>query len=392
MNIKELKEKILSTGYSTNKKIGMYFHTKYPELYRELIDKTKDLDETFWSNKYFRARFVFLIKYNLDINKIKCENGFYTFDRLSDDFVNRTGNYTSRGWEKTKSKIPSEIYDIYKTIFILKNNNFYKNYFGKSKNRRLINDDPILYGSIYYHTNFMNSFNKNSNKLTSRIVFLVNYDGDINKLKCQTCQLNFTSFNHTTKDFNKICKSCFKKSSHYPTKEYFKNKYGDQWEQYYNQNRELISSYKVNSMSWFIKRYGETEGKQKYEKYLEERIKVLDKLKSKKISKISQKLFWLIYENLTDNEKTNCFFKELNKEKLIKIDNSKYYFADFVMNNKIIEYDGSYWHNETDDNIRNSSYNKIGFDVLSINENEFNRNKKNSEIIDKCLKFLRDEI
>lgn len=392
MDIKELKEKILSTGYSTDKKIGTYFHMKYPELYQELIDKTKILNITFWSNKYFRARFIFLVKYDLDINKIKSDNGFYTFDRGLDDFIDKTGDYVSRGWEKTKNNIPTEIYDMSKTIFKLKNNNFYRNYFGRAKNRSLIKEDPILYGSIYYHTKFMDSFNKNNNKLTSRILFLINYNGDVDKIKCQTCQLNFTSFNYDTKDFNKICKSCFKKSSHYPSKEYFKNKYGYEWEKYYNQNRELISSYKVNSLSWFINQYGTTKGRQKYEKYLEERIDILDKLKTKKVSKISQNLFWLIYENLNDNEKSNCFFKELNKEKLIRIDNTKYYFADFVMNNKIIEYDGLYWHNETDDYIRNTSYNTIGFDVLTINENEFNRNKKNSEIIDKCLKFLRNEV
>lgn len=392
MIIEELKEKLLSTGYLTNKKIGMYFHTKYPDLYQELISLTKDLDNTYWSNKYFRARFIFLIKYDLDINKIKCEDGFYTFDRLSDDFVNRTGNYVARGWEKIKKTIPSEIYDLGRTITILKKNDFYKNYFGISKNRNLINDEPILYNSIYHHTNFMDNFNKNNNKLSSRIVFLVRYDGDVDKLKCCDCQINFTSYNYEKRDFNKICKSCFKKSNHYPTKEYFKSKYGNEWENFYTKNRELISSYKVNSLSWFISRYGETEGNHKYEKYLEERIKVLDNLKDRKISKISQDLFWMIYENLTEDEKNNCFFKELNKEKMIKTCKSTYYFADFVMNNKIIEYDGLYWHNEKKDNVRNQLYNKNGFDVLSINDKEFNRYKKKSETIDKCLKFLRNEI
>ena len=198
MDIKELKEKILSTGYSEDKKMGMYFHMKYPELYRELIDKTKILNDTFWVNKYFRARFIFLIKYDLDLNKIKSKDGFFTFDRRLDDFIDKTGDYVSRGWKKTKNNIPSEIYDMSKTIFKLKNNNFYKNYFGKAKNRSLIKEDPILYGSIYHHTKFMDSFNKNSNKLTSRILFLINYNGDVNKIKCQTCQLNFTSFNYDT--------------------------------------------------------------------------------------------------------------------------------------------------------------------------------------------------
>jgi very-short-patch-repair endonuclease len=61
---------------------------------------------------------------------------------------------------------------------------------------------------------------------------------------------------------------------------------------------------------------------------------------------------------------------------------------DFKYKNKIIEYNGNYWHNASKDNIRYSILKKMGYDMLIITSDEYNRNKKPKEIIDKCLKFL----
>lgn len=391
MDIILLEKEIKQTGYLENKKVGMYFHTKYPELYRKLIDTTNALDDTCWSNKYLRARFIFLTKYNLDLARISSDYGVYTFDRKTDDFVDRTGNYVMDGWNKIKTSIPNEIYGLDETINILCENDLYKNFFGKAKNRSLLKYNPILYNSIYYHTKLIDGFNKNNNKLSARIIFLVNYSADINKIKCGECQLNFTSYNYELNDYNKVCLSCFKKIKHYPSKEYFKRKYGDGWENYYNEDRKVISSYKVNSLDWFIKKHGDEVGSHEYGKYLEQRLNVLNELKSKRCSKISQELFWMIFEKLNSDEKSNCFFRELNKERLIKVDNLKYYFPDFILNNKIIEYDGMYWHDKKNDNIRNDFYAKNGYKLLTINEVEFNRSKKDPSVINKCLTFLRDE-
>ena len=73
----------------------------------------------------------------------------------------------------------------------------------------------------------MNLFNKNNNKFSMRILFLVNKNGDINKIKCKSCNINFTSFNYSIEDYNENCKKCFHTSNnHYPTIGYFKKKYG----------------------------------------------------------------------------------------------------------------------------------------------------------------------
>jgi very-short-patch-repair endonuclease len=392
MEINKLKNELLDTGYLNNIKIGSYFHAKYPTLYKELLKHTKELDQTYWSNKYLRSRFIFLIKYNLDSSKIKNNDKFFTFDRKRDDFVDRTGNYVSNGWKIIKNSIPEEVYDKERTIRILKYENLYTNFFGKAKNRVMIKQNPILYNSIYFHTKYLDNLNKNNSKFSSRIVFLVKYDGDPDKFKCDMCSDNVPSYNCSINDFNRICKDCFKTTDHYPHKGYFIKKYGDNWEYYYNEDRKKISNYKVNSLTWFIFKYGDSKGRLKHNEYLKKRLEVLDNLKTKKVSKISQKLFWLIYDELTEEEKEKCFFKELNREKLIKVNDSKYYFPDFILDKKIIEYDGSYWHNEDDDKVRNEFYNKNGFDVLCINENEFNRKTKNYDIITKCLNFLRYEI
>jgi hypothetical protein len=67
---------------------------------------------------------------------------------------------------------------------------------------------------------------------------------------------DYVSFDNVNKKFVNECKECFIKSkSHYPTKNYFKKKYGDDWYEYYTKDRELISSIKVNSEEWFISKY-----------------------------------------------------------------------------------------------------------------------------------------
>jgi len=107
-------------------------------------------------------------------------------------------------------------------------------------------------------------------------------------------------------------------------------------------------------------------------------------------SKISQELFWLIHNELSDYEISSCYFKELNREVFIN-GNSKTYIPDFIYKNKIIEYDGLYWHDEIKDNRRNQFYFDNGYELLVITDNDFNRQKKPQDVVNKCVKFLRNE-
>ena len=62
---------------------------------------------------------------------------------------------------------------------------------------------------------------------------------------------------------------------------------------------------------------------------------------------------------------------------------------DFKQNKKIIEYNGNYWHSKNKDDIRYSILKDMGFEILVVTSNEYNKNKKSKEIIDKCVNFLQ---
>ena len=125
-------------------------------------------------------------------------------------------------------------------------------------------------------------------------------------------------------------------------------------------------------------------------------------------SKISQELFWSIYNSL--NIKENVRFKELNDEYFLSKGNN-FFLYDFVSlhNKKCIEFNGVFWHckpgiYEKDyyHNIRRASAEDIwitdrtkmdlaiekGFDVLVIWEDDYRKNKV--EILNKCLLFLHN--
>jgi len=110
--------------------------------------------------------------------------------------------YVKRGYIKIKNSIKDIIpYTKEDTRNKLIQNDFYLSLFGKSKNRTLIKLDPILYKSIYEHTKILEDVMKSQNSykrsycFTSRIRFIVEYNYDLNKLKCECGKIyNFTKF------------------------------------------------------------------------------------------------------------------------------------------------------------------------------------------------------
>lgn len=385
----DIINKIKLSGYLENPKIGSFFHMKYPDLFKSIFEMTKEIEQSFVVNTNLRSRVIFMIKYNCNIELIKHKNSWLTFDRKIDDFIEKSENSAKEGWDRKIKHIESFTpLSLNETIFQVKNlkvNDFY----GKGSNRKLMSNNPTLYKSIIAHTDILKILNKSSNKFPSKILFLRDYNGNISNLKCEICNENLCLYNENKKNFNKNCKKChFSSAYKYPQKEWFKQNYGQEWERYYLEDRNKISSYKINSKKWFIEKYGESIGIKKHEEYITNTIDRVIKLKTKKVSKISQEIFWAIYNKLEN--KSNCFFHELNKEFFIK-NNNLIFFPDFVLNKKIIEYDGVYWHNDVKDKIRNEFYKKMGYDVLVITSNEYNRNKKEQSVIEKCLKFLNDE-
>lgn len=121
--------------------------------------------------------------------------------------------------------------------------------------------------------------------------------------------------------------------------------------------------------------------------------------KQSAVSKPSQELFWMIYNSLN---LVNCYFSELNYEKSIIIteDDREYfsnyeklnktrYVLDFVYNNKIIEFDGEYWHMDEEKEIAKDTFlNSKGFEILHITDKEYFNNKQ--EALNRCIEFLTE--
>lgn len=387
--MKDLINKIKDTGYLENPKIGSYFHRKYPKLFEQIFNETRSLEDTYKINTSLRARVIFIFKYNKNLTLLKNGNKWKGFDRNVDDFISKSTNSAKKGWDNHEITLKSvDIISKKETIEKLKT---FSNddIFGKSKNRVVMRDHPKLYKSIYVHSSQLNILNRLSKKFPSRVLFIRDFDGEINNLLCSVCGEEYCLYSEEKKYFNSVCKKCYlKKTPKYPQKSWFKIMYGKNWKYEYEKDRKRISEMRVNSESWFMLKYGKKIGRKKRIEYLISQEKRISKLKNNGVSKISQDLFWEIYKRIDDDD--NCYFNELNKEILLR-NNDKIYYPDFVYKNKIIEYDGKYWHDEESDTIRNNFYINMGYEVLIVSSDEYNRNKKSEDIINKCVSFLINE-
>jgi hypothetical protein len=390
----EVKKLISETGYLTNKKIGIRFDKRYPDIFRKINEVTKDLESTYVVNTTLRARVVFIMSYEGNIELLKKNDAWLTFDRAYDDFIDKTGDYIKRGWDKSKEKLSyAGVYTKKETIEILTKDAFYQTLMGKSKNRTLMKNNPQLYNSIYAYTSCLNELNRNSNSFSTRILFLVKDNGEIGRIQCSVCKTTITSYNHSDGYFSDMCKPCYNSvDNRYPSIGYFKETYGEEWERFYNSNKERIGSLKVNSKTWFIKKYGDIVGLEKYKQDAEKRITNIMTLKSVKFSKISQELFWDIYSRMCEKEQQDCFFHELNHEYFLKdSEGGNFFFLDFKFRDKIIEYDGGYWHTQERDTVRNESYERLGYKLMIITDKDYNRDTKSKSVVNQCLEFLKDE-
>jgi hypothetical protein len=129
----------------------------------------------------------------------------------------------------------------------------------------------------------------------------------------------------------------------------------------------------------------------------------------RKVSKISQELFWRIYDMLPEDLKQSCYFDSLNKEFGAQdINNNIYYFYDFVITSKkiCIEFNGDYWHAnpkfyESTEIVQNTLVadiwkkdkakmkfvESLGFIPITIWENDYLTNKQKiiNDIIERIL-------
>ena len=127
-------------------------------------------------------------------------------------------------------------------------------------------------------------------------------------------------------------------------------------------------------------------------------------------SKISQELFWKLYNNINNNYK--IFFKELNKEYIFYDKISKKHFVyDYIDidRKKCIEFNGYFWHckpgmyNEKYynkikgqtakeiweyDKIKNNFIISEGYKLLIVWEDEYKKDKQ--AVVNKCIKFINN--
>ena len=155
----------------------------------------------------------------------------------------------------------------------------------------------------------------------------------------------------------------------------------------------------VGRLDKFIERYGEVEGKLKWEQRQEKWIK--SHFNGINYSQISQELFNSIIE-LLDLPLYDIYFATYDRENMAEYKNkeyrlkttSSYILPDFIClkSKKIIEFNGDYWHsdkiaNPLREKNRNSEIKKCGFEILHIKEFDYKKDKQGT--IQKCIDFLK---
>lgn len=168
------------------------------------------------------------------------------------------------------------------------------------------------------------------------------------------------------------------------------------------------------SLEKCISQYGEDEGRkifaerqEKWQSTLKskpieeiERINKAKMLNGKGYSKISQQLFNKIML-VIGNEYINVYYATNNpnldfNEYMVHDNNTQCnFFLDFYVkdNNKVIEFDGDYWHgekrgNQKRDREREEKLKALGYvNILHVKECDYKANPQ--KIVDKCVEFIR---
>lgn len=126
--------------------------------------------------------------------------GFSPFKKSTNE---SHSDYVKNGYQQIKKKLENidTILSKEETRTILLHNDLYLRYIGRTKQRTLIKEHPMLYKSIYEHTKILNDIPKfQFNKLPNRIKFIIDFNYNQDKLKCQHCFKVFT--------FSEYCRRC----------------------------------------------------------------------------------------------------------------------------------------------------------------------------------------
>jgi len=157
------------------------------------------------------------------------------------------------------------------------------------------------------------------------------------------------------------------------------------------------------SLEKCIQRYGEEEGTKVW---TERQLKWAKSYKKTNFSKASQDLFWMIIESGQIDKSQTIYFATYemgekmedgkNREYPLKV-GSYVMKPDFIIleKKKIIEFDGTYWHNfkkrDKPENKkreveRDKKLTEAGYQILRVLENDFYKKKK--ETVQRCIDFI----
>jgi uncharacterized protein YaeQ len=162
---------------------------------------------------------------------------------------------------------------------------------------------------------------------------------------------------------------------------------------------KLSDRQKTFSLKICIEKYGEEDGKKRW---MNRQLQWIKNNKKNNFSKISQELFWKIYELINLSE-CDIYFATLkdnnidnsgkNNEYKLKLIDSVISPDFFIKNkNKIIEFDGTYYHRNTSENkkreyLRDKDILDCGYELLHIKENDYRQNKE--KVIQECIDFIK---
>lgn len=173
--------------------------------------------------------------------------------------------------------------------------------------------------------------------------------------------------------------------------EYWNEKYPDDLEK----AKEEYTKSQTRDLRWFVEKYGEDEGKIRHLAKTEKWSKTFKKTN---FSKVSQKLFDIVYTKLFYGDiyyatlERNDMKEYKNKEYILFV-GTTYVRPDFICleRKKVIEFDGDYWHSDKVSNTereeeRDQKIINTGYELLHVKECDFKKDQQG--VVDQCLKFL----
>ncbi|QAU04493.1 putative terminase [Vibrio phage Va1] len=374
--------------YLIHNNINDYVSFKRSEMYSVYKDSfEKYFEECKYKNK---KAVIHYIKRNCDL-KCTCGSGLDVYwEQNNGHFGNSCSMCkikvdNSNGVKRSRMKestYDGEIYSLNETLERLGEIEDISIYLGSGKQRKFIKAYRKLYFSILKHTE---NLNKMSGVCLRARIYSLN---DPNKYRCKCGEL-VKRFDNVELKFHPVCKDCEPKRD---SIEWFKLYHPENWEERFKKNREERRKRMkgIHSEEWYINKYGESIGKHMHKRHIDN---MLSNQSRNMHSKISQKLFKsLVNEGFTDSE-----FAKHPKERMFYLSDEyskkmgqKRIFVDFLHKDKVIEFQGNYWHKNTSekDKLRKEFLESEGYKVLFIYENEY----KEDEIreLKKCINFLND--